>query len=122
MPNLHIPVGRAANHEVAIILSAAIRKEIRELKQADPNFRNRTEPRRIAAVLFSPVRVGAPRTCDRAQCSSEEDGTAATRRGSGLLRREAGNSDKHLNVSGRKKLIGTTRDLYRNFAPGMADS
>ena len=25
--------------------------------------------------------------------------------------------DKHLNVSGRKKLIGTTRDLYRNFAP-----
>jgi len=25
--------------------------------------------------------------------------------------------DKHLNVSGRKKLIGTTGDLYRNFAP-----
>ena len=25
--------------------------------------------------------------------------------------------DKHLNVSGRKKLIDTTRDLYRNFAP-----
>ena len=25
--------------------------------------------------------------------------------------------DKHLNVSGWKKLIGTTLDLYRNFAP-----
>ena len=25
--------------------------------------------------------------------------------------------DKHLSVSGRKKLIGTTRDLYRNFGP-----